>query len=230
MKYFTKTGNLRQSAVRTMTVNGVGDPENADNYDQEAVQTDWQGPSRVFGLMLPHIRPGQTILDIGIGTGLGSEPFSQAGLRVTGIDISGSMLAVCQKKGITARLLRHDLTKFPYPFGEKSFDLVISTGVFQFFPDLDSIFGEVARILVEGGRFAFVTGDRNPEEPAKIVAGPEQTGTCTSVTMYLHSPPQITGWLEKNGMRLKDSIRFTVWMDAGHTKSFPARAYSARKC
>ena len=203
--------------------------EMAATYDEAAAATEWKGPSLVFGFMADLIRPGQTILDIGIGTGLGSEPFFRAGLRISGMDISSSMIEVCRKKEIAARLVCHDLTQFPYPFADGSFDHVISTGVFHFFPDLDLIFHEVARILPDGGRFAFVTGDRSLEEPAEIIAGPEQTGTDDSVTMYLHTPGQVTRWLEKNGFLLADSVQFAVWMDEQHTKKFPARAHLARK-
>jgi len=213
------TGNGGEKVYREM----------AATYDEAAAATEWKGPSLVFGFMADLIRPGQTILDIGIGTGLGSEPFFRAGLRISGMDISSSMIEVCRKKEIAARLVCHDLTQFPYPFADGSFDHVISTGVFHFFPDLDLIFHEVARILPDGGRFAFVTGDRSPEEPAEIIAGPEQTGTDDSVTMYLHTPGQVTRWLEKNGFLLADSVQFAVWMDEQHTKKFPARAHLARK-
>jgi predicted TPR repeat methyltransferase len=205
------------------------DPEHADTYDEEASAVNWRGPLFIFGMMADIIQPRQTVLDLGIGTGLGSEPFSGEGLRITGLDRSESMLAICKKKGIATLLVRHDLTEFPYPFSDQSFDHVISTGVLHFFPDLDRIFKEVARILARGGRFAFITGDRTPEESAEIIAGPEQTGTDTSVIMYLHSPQQITDWLERNSMHPEDSFPFTIWMDAGRSKSFPARAYRARK-
>ncbi len=206
------------------------DREQAETYDDAAEKTDWRGPSLVFTLLSRHICPGQTVLDIGIGTGLGSEPLSRAGLRIFGMDISDTMLAVCRRKGFAERLVRHDLTVTPYPFGDGSIDHVISTGVFQFFSDLNGVFGEVARILPEGGRFAFVTGNRSPEEPAEIVAGTEQTGTEASFTMFRHTPGQVTGWLEKNGFRLAGSVVFTIWMDERHTKEFPGRAYLAEKC
>jgi predicted TPR repeat methyltransferase len=148
---------------------------------------------------------------------------------MTGMDISDSMLAVCRRKGFVTRLICHDLTAFPYPFGDSSFDHVISTGVFQFFPDLDTIFSEVARITAGAGRFAFVVGDRAPSEPMEVITGPEQTGTGESVTMYRHSPAQVAGWLEKNGFRPVDSVTFTVWMDEKRTREFPARAYLAEK-
>lgn len=205
------------------------DREQAGSYDDAAQKTGWQGPSRVFNLLSRHTRPGQTVLDIGIGTGLGSEPFSRAGLHVTGMDLSESMLDVCRRKGFAERLVRHDLTITPYPFRDASIDHAISTGVFQFFSDLDRVFSEVARILPGGGMFAFITGDRSPEETPKIVAGPEQTGTDESVTMFRHTPGQVACWLEKNGFRLEGSEQFTIWMDERHTKELPARAYLALK-
>jgi predicted TPR repeat methyltransferase len=205
------------------------DREQAEGYDDAARATGWQGPSMVFNLLSRHIRPGQTVLDIGVGTGLGSEPFYKAGLRIIGMDLSDTMLDACRKKEFTERLVRHDLTEFPYPFDDGSIDHAISTGVFQFFSDLNGVFREVSRILPEGGRFAFVTGDRNTEEPAEIIAGPEQTGTDESVTMYCHTQEQVKRWLMKNGFRPEGSVEFTVWMDEHRTKKFPARSYLARK-
>lgn len=212
-----------------MTDTQENDREQADMYDEAAGKIDWRGPSLVFGLLSPSVRPGQTVLDIGIGTGLGSEPLFRAGMRVTGMDLSGDMIRVCQNKGIAENLVCHDLTVTPYPFGDASFDCVISTGVFQFFSDLDLVFGEVARLLADKGLFAFVVGDRTEEEPAECIAGPEQTGTGESVTMYRVTPPQVAGWLEKNGLCIVDSIGFTIWMDELRTKELPARACLAEK-
>jgi len=105
----------------------------AANYDEKAQATGWQGPAVVFGLAFKYTEPGQTLLDIGIGTGLGSALFHKAGLNVIGMDISEEMLEVCRNKGFAAGLVCHDLTVSPYPFGDASCDHAVSTGVFQFF-------------------------------------------------------------------------------------------------
>jgi len=70
----------------------------ADVYDEKSVESGWYGPAVLFGLMYAHVHPGQALLDLGIGTGLGSELFHKAGLRITGIDESVSMLAQCKRK------------------------------------------------------------------------------------------------------------------------------------
>lgn len=198
-------------------------------YDKKAQATGWHGPAVVFGLAFKYTEPGQTLLDIGIGTGLGSSLFHKAGLNVIGMDNSEEMLDVCQNKGFAARLICHDLTVIPYPLGDTSCDHAVSTGVFQFFENLDTVFGEVSRILRKGGIFVFVTGDREPGENARVVVGAEQTGTGAAVTMYRHSPDEVTGWLEKDGFLLVDTLEFTVWKDMKRSERFPARAYLAQK-
>ena len=68
-------------------------------YDDTAAATGWLGPQVAFDLMRDHLRPGQTLLDLGIGTGLSSALFREAGLRVHGLDGDPEMLAVCRWKG-----------------------------------------------------------------------------------------------------------------------------------
>lgn len=203
--------------------------ETINHYDDDAQATGWHGPAVVFGLAFRYIQPDQTLLDIGIGTGLGSALFYKAGLNVTGMDISEEMLDLCRKKGFAVRLVCHDLTVSPYPFGDASCDHAVSTGVFQFFENLDPVFGEVGRILRDGGIFIFVTGDRGPGEDAMVIVGAEQTGTSSPVPMYRHIPGEVTGWLEKHGFQLVDTLEFTVWKDMKRSERFPARAYLAQK-
>jgi hypothetical protein len=88
-------------------------------YDEEAEASGWYGPEVAFGLAFKHVMPGQSILDIEIGTGLGSVLFRKAGLDVHGIDISSQMLDVSCSKGFGS-LQRHDLRKLPYPYESES--------------------------------------------------------------------------------------------------------------
>jgi predicted TPR repeat methyltransferase len=197
-------------------------------YAEEAEATGWFGPEVVFGLSYAYIEPDQSILDIGIGTGLGSDLFRKAGLKVNGLDISPQMLDACRSKGLKTVKL-HDLTKIPYPFDSESMDHAVCTGVMNFFSDLSSVFKEAARILRTGGLFAFVVGDRAEGQPGEIAVGPEHTNTEEIVTMYLHSPKQIDSYIEKNRFSLMRSLAFTVYLDRERTNGLQARAYLARK-
>ncbi|MBN1615611.1 MAG: class I SAM-dependent methyltransferase [Deltaproteobacteria bacterium] len=143
-------------------------------YDDEAEASGWFGPEVVFGLTYRYVQPGQSILDIGIGTGLGSVLFRKAGLKVHGMDISPKMLDACRSKGFTFLRL-HDLNKLPYPYDSESMDHAVCAGVLNFFSDLSSVFKETVRILRKGGLFAFVAGDRVESETHEIMVGPEHT-------------------------------------------------------
>ena len=197
-------------------------------YDEEAEATGWFGPEVAFGLAYTYVQPGQSILDIGIGTGLGSVLFRKAGLEVHGMDISPKMLDACRSKGFTALQL-HDLSKPPYPYDSESMDHAVCAGVLNFFSDLSLVFEEIARILRKGGLFAFVVGDRSERESHEVKVGPEHTKSERTVTMYLHSPKQIDSWMESYGFRLVRSLAFTVFMDRERTRSMQAKAYLARK-
>jgi Methylase involved in ubiquinone/menaquinone biosynthesis len=200
-----------------------------DAYDEDARACGWYGPAIVFGLAFLYVKPGQTILDIGIGTGLGSLMFHKAGLTVVGMDISEEMMAACQRKGCASRLVRHDLTRIPYPFDDASLDHAVSTGVFQFIRDLSDPCREIGRIVKAGGIFVFVTGDRRDEEDPEVIVPPEHTGTGRSMSMYRHSIREVTGWLEQNGFVLIDTLEFSVWRDRERRVRFPARAYLTQR-
>jgi predicted TPR repeat methyltransferase len=197
-------------------------------YDEEAEATGWYGPEVAFGLAFAYVRPGQSILDLGIGTGLAAVLFRQAGLWVHGMDLAPEMLAACRSKGFTD-LTQHDLTVPPYPFPAASLDHAVCVGTLNFIRDLTPVFEETARILRKGGVFVFAVGDRAEDEPAEIVMGPEHTMTDSSVTMYRHSGRQVEGWLTASGFTLLRTLAFTVPMSREKTSSQPIRAYLARK-
>lgn len=70
----------------------------ASDYDRKAEEYDWRGPEVAFGLSYAFVSPGESVLDIGIGTGLSSVLFHKAGLRVYGMDVSPQMLEACSGK------------------------------------------------------------------------------------------------------------------------------------
>jgi len=197
-------------------------------YDEEAEATGWYGPEVAFGLTYAHLQPGQSMLDIGIGTGLGSNLFLKAGLKIHGMDISPQMLDACRKKGFSS-LHQHDLSKIPYPFDSESIDHAVCTGVFNFFSDLSPVFQEANRILRKGGLFVFVVGDRSENDVHSIEVGVEHTKSEKTVTMYLHSAKQIVELMMRNGFESMRDLSFMVFMDRERTKNMLARSYLCRK-
>ena len=201
--------------------------EMAREYDRAAEETGWFGPEVAFGLAFAFVAPGESLLDIGIGTGLTAALFHKAGLRVFGMDISPVMLEICRMKEVAADLRQHDLTVVPYPYAPASMDHVTCTGVLHFFADPRPLFGEVARIGRPGGVFAFSVGDRAPDEAGWFEVGPEHTGD--GVTMYRHGQGMIGDLLEMNGFVALRALGFSLPLDPERRRSQVIRTYVARK-
>lgn len=201
----------------------------ANDYDSKAEEYDWRGPEVAFGLSYSFVNPGESVLDIGIGTGLGSILFHKAGLNVYGMDVSTEMLEACREKRFATDLKEHDLTLEPYPYDAESLDHAVCLGVLNFFSDLRPVFREVARIVRNDGVFAFIVGDRGPGEAAELTVGPEHTESDSTVTMYRHGTEEINDLLNDNGFELVRCLEFPVPMDRERTKVLRTKAYVARR-
>jgi arsenite methyltransferase len=114
------------------------------------------------GLMLDlaAIAPGETVLDLGSGSG--TDAFI-AGLltgpagRVIGVDMTDAQLAKARRlrdsRGIDHVAFVEGLIEEP-PAEPGSVDVVISNGVVNLAPDKGAVFAAVARVLRPGGRLA----------------------------------------------------------------------------
>ena len=127
----------------------------ADEYDSQSLKCQWHSPAILFGLMYYRLSPGESLLDLGIGTGLGALPFHKAGLKVLGIDRSPAMIDRCRRRNLPWKIIQHDLTHSPWPIENNSVDHVISAGVTHFVGDLRVFVFEASRVMKAGGLFGF---------------------------------------------------------------------------
>jgi arsenite methyltransferase len=111
-------------------------------------------------LDLAAIEPGDTVLDLGSGSG--TDAFVAAHLtgptgRVIGVDMTDGQLAKARRlrDGLGLQHVRfvEGLIETP-PVDSGSVDVVISNGVVNLAPDKDAVFGAAARALRPGGRLA----------------------------------------------------------------------------
>jgi len=138
--------------------------EHAKQYDQMASKAGWLDPDILFGLAYRHVSPGDTVLDVGIGTGLASVLFHGAGLRVVGLDRSLEMLSQCRRKAFAAELHEHDVSVAPYPLAEGAVDHAVCSGLLHVFEDLSVVVSEVGRVMKPGGVFVFVVAHTDADE------------------------------------------------------------------
>jgi predicted TPR repeat methyltransferase len=129
----------------------------AADYDAQVQAYDCHIADVLFGLCYEFTRPGQFLLDAGIGSGLSAQLFAQAGLEVYGMDFAPAMLDICRAKGFAVDLKEHDLLLLPWPYPSGNFHHLVCCGVLHFIAELDVIFSEAARVLSTGGVFAFTT-------------------------------------------------------------------------
>jgi len=91
---------------------------------------------------------GERLLDIGCGTGALLRELAAAGVRCTGVDLSVGMLS--QARFAAAPLACGDAEALP--FGRESFDVVVTSSSFHFFPHPELALEEIRRVLRRNGR------------------------------------------------------------------------------
>jgi SAM-dependent methyltransferase len=105
------------------------------------------------------IKPGETVLDVGTGTGVVAITAARAGASVTGLDLTPALLDVARENARVARLavtwFEGDAENLPFPDGQ--FDVVVSQFGHMFAPRPDVAVAEMRRVLKPGGRVAFAT-------------------------------------------------------------------------
>ena len=125
-----------------------------------------------YFLDLAAIHPGETVLDLGSGSGMDSLLAALAtgpDGTVIGVDMTGAQLAkarrLAEEAASTAVAFREGYIESP-PVEDGSVDCVISNGVINLSPDKPSVFAAAARALRPGGRLALadiVTEHQLPE-------------------------------------------------------------------
>ena len=128
------------------------------------------------------VRPGDTVLDAGTGTGdLAFACLDAGASRVVGIDVAGPMLEQARAKSQKRRVDEvsgfslGDATRLPLP--DASVDAWCSAFVVRNIPDLPAAFSEAYRVLKPGGLLAVVDnvvpgGDEStPDGEAQQAAG-----------------------------------------------------------
>jgi ubiquinone/menaquinone biosynthesis C-methylase UbiE len=102
------------------------------------------------------VEPGMEVLDVACGTGNATLPAARAGGRVTGLDFAPGLLEIARERAADAMLeidfIEGDAQALP--FGDASFDRVVSTFGHMFVPDHRRTADEMKRVLKPGGVIA----------------------------------------------------------------------------
>lgn len=153
---------------------------------------------------------GQTVLDIGCGSGALSSRLAKNGAAVTAIDLTQAAVELTKKnsgiQGLSIQVARADAEKLPLKSG--SFDRMFSWGVLHHTENFQAALDEVARILKPGGSGMMMVYYRN------------------SIVYYLHG----LFWLIAKGKLFRGYGIHTVqdfYTDGYYHRYFTARELSS---
>lgn len=113
---------------------------------------------RDVGSRMLEVKPGENLLEVGIGTGL-SLPLYPRHCRIMGIDISPKMLEKASEKVTEHRLTNIQLEVMDaqnMSFPDNSFDCVTACYVVSAAPDPLKVVSEIRRVCKPGGRIVFI--------------------------------------------------------------------------
>src|SRR5262245_43295210 len=118
---------------------------------------------RKFVLELLELQPGERVLDIGSGPGyLASEmgvAVGQSG-EVHGLDASAAMNAIAARRSADKPWVQiDDGDALELPYADNTFDVAVSTQVYEYVADLPRALGELRRVLRPGGRALILDTD-----------------------------------------------------------------------
>lgn len=185
-------------------------------YDRLADSS--ERPARIRGLRLLDPQPGETLLEIGYGTGHGLVALAHAvrpGGRVLGLDLSEGMQRVAKarlaQEGVAeaVELALGDARQLPYP--DASCDGVFLSFTLELFDDGDisKVLAEIRRVLRPEGRLVVVSlakGDR----PALGSLIYEKLHEWFPSYIDCH-PIELDRLLSAAGFEIARSERFALW-------------------
>jgi len=148
---------------------------------------------RAIQKLLPK-RKVHDLLDLGTGTGRMLQLCAAHVERAVGVDLSREMLAVARANLDGQDYRNCSLRRAPaehLPFGNASFDVVLSHMVLHFLPDPEQVIHEAARVLRPRGRLILV--DFAPHDATLL--GPDHAHRWPGF-----SDERINGWMEAAGL------------------------------
>jgi len=191
-------------------------------YDNASILVENHGHEVLFGLAYEYLSPGDTVLDIGIGTGLSSFMFHKAGLKVYGVDGSEKMLEICRGKGFAAELRLCDLAEEKWPYEDGQFENAIACGIFHFYKELDVFFKETNRVMKKDGTFSFTV---MVSEDGLL----QYTDAGSGLFIYYHDDYEVTELLNKYGFSMLKCVTFFIYKSPDRKEKLVFRGYLAKK-
>lgn len=161
-------------------------------------------------------KPGETILDLGAGTGMSSDPFADLGCRVVPGDFSLGMLQAGKRRRPDLAFVAADATQLPFP--DNTFDAVTISFAIRNVVDHVQGLREMLRVTKPGGRLVVCEFSKPVIEPVRTVyqegvlrAIPQLSRLSSNPDSYSYLAESIRDWPAQ--AEFADRIRSAGWTD-----------------
>jgi phosphatidylethanolamine/phosphatidyl-N-methylethanolamine N-methyltransferase len=157
-------------------------------------------PGRLIALERMGIKPGDKILEVGVGTGINASLYPKH-CHVTGIDFSALMLEKARervaKKGVTnVRLKEMDAANLT--FADSSFDIVYAPYVISVVSDPVRVVNEMRRVCRPGGKIVILNHFRSR---TPVVARVERAISPFTVHIGFKADLDLPGFLAQSELK-----------------------------
>lgn len=173
----------------------------------------WRAGAGVVELLEP--KAGESILDLGCGTGHLTAKIAGTGALVTGVDASTSMVAQARQNFPGMKFVLADARDFHF---DEPFDAVFSNAALHWIHDAEEVVKCVAASLKPGGRFVLEMGGKGNVDRIRrtIEAVLTEAGRTPKCPWYYPSTGEYSILLEKHGFEVQMAQTFERWTKLEH--------------
>ena len=127
-----------------------------------------------IGIEMLSVQPGESILEIGCGTGHALVEFANRGAQIVALDISEGMINIARKRiqdkiqKRSVELCQGDGLSLPFP--DRQFNVVFLAFTLELFdtPEIPAVLSECLRVLKSGGRIGVVALEKQETSAVRI--------------------------------------------------------------
>jgi predicted TPR repeat methyltransferase len=193
----------------------------APSFDDKLTRLHYRAPALVGDLIAAaglETAKNLDVLDAGCGTGMCGSILAPYARRLTGVDLSGGMLAKAEERHVYDELVRAELTDYMRA-RSGTFDLIASADTLVYFGALEEVLLAASGALRPGGRLIFTVEEW-------VDAGDSATFRICPHGRYSHAASYVERLLKQAGLQ-PDIARAELRMESG--SPVPGLAVSATR-